>query len=354
MYTNWEEFLQKFLKEKGVIECCPTKNLDGIMNNPCLPMFIEPNGKIKILPSYEKINVDFFKNIATTSPQNSLNNAELNKIGEQIGNFLYSQEIIGYVTLELITFHDGKKIRYWGLDMKYGITNQICDLQFSYILYIQSSIIKKNRNYFNYLLSDEIKEESKARISSNISNNNNIDESESHSYFNNTENCASIVDNKKYNYILSDVMAFSFHYIITDLIKEIKLKNFLKEFRYSNLVFDLEKKEGIIFNFCDTLESGIFGICGVLNLDVIEMTNPNLRLWKMIYNVINVFKEYIYSTQKKLMINKLNKGYLEKLRTDVIDLHDIFNKVKNMMKEKEMEKKKEDNKRKIIENAPFV
>ena len=149
-------------------------------------------------------------------------------------------------------------------------------------------------------------------------------------------------------------MAFSFHYISTDLIKEIKLKNFLKEFRFSNLVFDLEKKEGVIFNFCDTLESGIFGICGVLNLDVIEMTNPNLRLWKMIYNAINVFKEYIYSTQKKLMIDNLNKGILEKPRTDLIDLHDIFNKVKAMMKEKEIEKQKEDNRRKIIENAPFV
>ena len=136
-----------------------------------MPLFIEPNGKIKILPSYDKINVGYFKNIATTSPQNSINNAELNKIGEQIGNFLYSQEIIGYVTLEFITFHDGKKVCYWGLDMKYGVTNQICDLQFSYILYIQSSIIKKNRNYFNYLLADEMKEESKVKnISSNSSN----------------------------------------------------------------------------------------------------------------------------------------------------------------------------------------
>ena len=355
LYTNWDEFLQKFLKEKGVIECCPTKNLDGIMNNPCLPIFIEPNGKIKILPSFEKINVDFFKNIATTSPQNSLNNNELNKIGEQIGNFLYSQEIIGYITLEFITFHDGKNIRYWGIDMKYGVTNQICDLQFCYILYIQSSIIKKNRNYFNYLLSDELKEEPKTKISNTNSNNNiNTDESESHSYLYNSENCAYIVDIKKYNYILSDIKAFSFNYIITDLIKEIKLKNFLKEFRYSNLVFDLEKKEGIIFNFCDTLESGIFGICGVLNLDVIEMSNPNFRLWKMISNIINVFKDYIYSTQKKLIINKLSKGIIDKPRTDLIELNAIFTRIKNIMKEKEMEKAKEDKRRKIIENTPFV
>ena len=84
------------------------------------------------------------------------------------------------------------------------------------------------------------------------------------------------------------------------------------------------------------------------------MTNHNLRLWKLIYNAINVFKDYIYSTQKKLMNDKLNKGILEKPRTDIIDLHDIFNKVKAMMKEKELEKQKEDSRRRIIENAPFV
>ena len=149
-------------------------------------------------------------------------------------------------------------------------------------------------------------------------------------------------------------MTFSFHYISTDLIKEIKLKNFLKEFRYSKLIFEVDKKEGIIFNLCDTLESGIFGICGVMNLDVIETGNQNLRLWKMIYRVINTFKEYVYKSQKKVMMDNLNKRLLEKDRNDRIDIHDIFNKVKIVMKEKEIEKNKEDNRRKIIENTPFI
>ena len=69
--------------------------------------------------------------------------------------------------------------------------------------------------------------------------------------------------------------------------------------------------------------------------DVIEMGNPNLRLWRMIYKVIETLKNYIYTTQRKIMINNLNKGYLEKPRNDQIDIHDIFNKVKHMMKEKE-------------------
>ena len=48
------EYLTKFLDGKGIIECCPTKDLDGVMGNPCIPMFIEPNGKIKLLPAFEK------------------------------------------------------------------------------------------------------------------------------------------------------------------------------------------------------------------------------------------------------------------------------------------------------------
>ena len=351
LYSNWNEFIQKFLNEKGVIECCPTKNLDGIMNNPCLPIFIEPNGKIRILPSYEKINVDFFKNVASTSPQTSINNGELNKIGEQMGNFLYSQEIIGYITLEFITFHDGKKMIYWGIDIKYGLTQQICDLQFCYILYVQSTLIKNNNNYFNKFLSEDIKEESEDL---NKRNNNN-DESESKTYSNiNNENCSYLVDNKNYSDIISDTMVFSFHYISTGLITGIKLKEFLKEFRYSNIIFDIEKKEGAIFNFCDGLECGIFGLCGVINLDTLERIYPSLRLWKLINKTILVFKEYIYKTQKKNIIIDLNKGLLEKKRNDQIDLYSIFNKVKNTLREKEIEQEKEEKRRRIIANTPYL
>ena len=357
LYSNWNEYIQKFLNEKGVIECCPTKNLDGIMNNPCLPIFIEPNGKIRILPSYEKINVDFFKNVASTSPQTSINNGELNKIGEQMGNFLYSQEIIGYITLEFITFHDGKKMIYWGVDIKYGLTQQICDLQFCYILYVQSTLIKNNNNYFNQFLSEDIKEESEdlnKRIN-NDNNKNNNDESESKTFSNNIhENCTYLIDNKHYSDIISDTMVFSFHYISTGLITEIKLKDFLKEFRYSNIIFDIEKKEGVIFNLCDGLECGIFGLCGVINLDTLERVYPSLRLWKLINKTILVFKEYIYKTQKKNMIIDLNKGILGRNRNDQVDLYAIFNKVKNTLKEKEIEQEKEEKRRRIIANTPYI
>ena len=350
LYSNWNEYMQKFLDEKGLIECCPTRDLDGIMSNPCLPIFIEPSGNIRILPSFEKINVDFFKNVACTSPQSMINNGELNKIGEKIGNFLYSQEIIGYVTLEFITFHDGKQTLYWGIDMKYGLTQIICDLQYCYILYIQSTLIKNNNNYFNMFLFENLKEESE-ESNTKQNNDNENEESETNTNIINEEFCSCIVDNKNYSDIISDTMVFTFPFISTEYIREVKLKPFLKEFSYSNAIFNMEKKEGILFNLCDGLECGIFGICGIINLDVIERIYPSLKLWKLIHKTIMLFKDYIYKSHKKTVINNLNKGLLDKNRNDQIDLHKIITKVKNVLKEKEIEQEREEKKRKIIANS---
>ena len=210
--------------------------------------------------------------------------------------------------------------------------------------------MKNNNNYFNNFLSEDIKEESEQfnKIES-------IDVHESKTYSNNfNENFTYLIDNKNYSDILSDTMVFSFHYISTELIRQIKLKEFLKEFRYSNIIFDIEKKEGVIFNFCEGLECGIFGLCGVINLDVLERIYPNLKLWKLINRAILIFKDYIYKTQKKQIITSLNKGILEKNRNDQIDLYAIINKVKNTLKEKEIEQEKEEKRRKIIANTPYL
>ena len=132
------------------------------------------------------------------------------------------------------------------------------------------------------------------------------------------------------------------------------MKHFLRDYKYNNIIFDINKREGIIFNLCDGLECGIFGLCGVINLDSLERTFPSLRLWKLISRAILIFKDYIYKTQKKNIKAYFNKGYLEKKRTDQIDLYSIFNIVKNTLKEKEIEQEKEEKRRKIIANTPYL
>jgi hypothetical protein len=343
-YHDWNEYLQNFLTHKGIIESCPTKGLDGIMGSPCIPFLIEPNGKINILPSFEKINTNYFKNIICTSPQSNLDNNTLNKLAQHLGAFLYHQDIIGYVTIECVTFHDGRNILYWCTDMKYGLTQTICDIQYGYFLYVQGNIalnkITENNFLNNNIWNDKIDK-------------NNIKEA---SNTNTTDiNNKTLSDIKIENQMSPNVMVFSIPFISTDIIKNIKLNHFLRDFRYDNIVFDIQKKEGIIFNLCDGLECGIFGICGIINNDNYERINPNYKLWKLIDKSMNVLKNIVYKTNKKSLMSTINKQVFgSPERTDAVELHLIFSKIKKIMKQKENDCEKEEKRRKKIANEPYL
>ena len=359
LYKNWKDFLKNFLKNKGAIECCPTKELNGIMGRPCIPLLIEPNGKIKNLSTYEKINIDYFKNIICTSPQKCLDNNEMVKLGDKIGNFLFSRGIIGYVTLDCITFHNSKKILYWCVDMKYGYTQTICDIQYCYFLYAQS-ILQKDifNNKLNVITNKEEIKENNFNIEYN-SDSFNINKKENENnpinyIINNNENYKNNNIKAETDELFSNSMIFSLPYISNDFLKEIKLKDLLREFRFNNIVYNIDKKEGIIFNLCDSLECGIFGICGVINLEDIEKIMPELKLWKLINTSISLLKDMIFKIRKEIVFSSIAKYYKNNERNDKVDLQNIINKIKKIIKEKEVEQEKEENRRKKIANSPFI
>lgn len=72
LYKSWDEFFKNYLQYRGLIEACPTFNPANIVGSPCLPILIEPNGNIEILPTYDKINLFCFRNIGAISPQRSI------------------------------------------------------------------------------------------------------------------------------------------------------------------------------------------------------------------------------------------------------------------------------------------
>lgn len=74
LYGSFKEFLKKFIEEKGVIESCPTNFMTNINGSPCIAMNIEPDGKLEYLGSYDKLNVNNFRNYINISPQKSLLN----------------------------------------------------------------------------------------------------------------------------------------------------------------------------------------------------------------------------------------------------------------------------------------
>ena len=348
-FRDWDEYIEYYLNNKGIIEACPTKYLDGIMGHPCIPMLIEPNGNIKLLPSFEKINIDYFKNIINISPQSNIEEEVLNNMAQKLGTFFYLQNIIGYITIECITFHDGKKVLFWCTDVIYGLTQTLCDILFGYFLYNQASdkINKLETNDFwrNKLVDDNNQNKDEKNT---LTLNENI----------NTKNSlvtTSIIEEKIINQTFENVKIFSIPYITTEIIKKIKLKQFLRDYSYSNIIFDEKKGEGVIFNFCDGLECGIFGMCGIINNDNYERINLDYKLFKLIDDSLGVLRNSIYNTNKKVVISSINKQVFgSKDRTDIISIHLIYNKVKKILREKEIENKKEETRMKKIADEQFL
>ena len=358
LYKNWNQYLSHFLSQRGIIECCPTKGLSGIMGKPCIPIFIEPNGAIKVLPSYEKINVDNFKNALNTSPQKCLEDNNMINLGNKLGNILYKEGVIGYISIECITFHNGENVLYWCIDIKYGYTQTICDLDFCYFIYNQSHKLNLGNNDLD--INDE---------RANLTTMNNIEQNESFNY--NIQFKDSIDKDKdeikiqldslinKENaenneQILPKFMMFSLPFVTCGFIYAIKLQEVLNKYKVSKLIFNMKKKEGIILNLCDNFECGIFGMCGVVSFDDYETIIPELKLWRLIDTSTNIIKEIIFSIQKSKVINIIKNFYNNTERSDKIDFQYILNKIKKKLKEKEEQQKKEEDKRKKLAGALFV
>ena len=310
IYPTWKEYLTSYIHNKGIIESCPTFDLSGILGSPVLPILIEPNGKVKVLPTYDKTNIQYFKNILCTSPQKTLTDVDMNTLGEKIGAFLYGQNIIGYVTIEFIAFIVDKNIKYWGIDMKFGLTDHITSLQYSYFLYIQSTI--QSGLYLN-----------NGNGNGNSSGNNN----------NNQDDISEKEIEIDYGKIINDALAFSIPVIVSNSISELMLKDFLGYYRYQNLVFDMEKREGVIFNLPDTLQSGILGICGIINLDQTDRHKGESNLWNIMERSLNCLLTLINKHCKKS--KRIEEHFnSDKRRNDNLNLHQIYSKVKVTAKQK--------------------
>ena len=81
LYKNWDEFFKSYLENRGIIEPCPTYNPAIIVGSPCIPIFIEPSGNIEHMPTYDKVNLSYFRNIGAISPQSSFDENK-NKLQE--------------------------------------------------------------------------------------------------------------------------------------------------------------------------------------------------------------------------------------------------------------------------------
>ena len=71
LYKSWEEYLAEFCKVGGLIEAQPNSQ-NGSVNSPSIAFFIEPDGKIEVIGSFDRFLVKPFINGGCTYPQTSL------------------------------------------------------------------------------------------------------------------------------------------------------------------------------------------------------------------------------------------------------------------------------------------
>ncbi len=77
LYKNFKQFLKEFCENQGIIESCPTNSLSGITGSPAISMYIEPDGNVEFVGTYDKINHNYFRNLAALAPQTSIPNLVL-------------------------------------------------------------------------------------------------------------------------------------------------------------------------------------------------------------------------------------------------------------------------------------
>lgn len=93
-----------------------------------MSFFIEPDGQIELVGSFDRFSGAEFVNAGCFSPQTSLPSIDLQKISETIGNTLYSKGAFGHVTVDLISFPNVESPTshpfFWAVDISLELTDQ--------------------------------------------------------------------------------------------------------------------------------------------------------------------------------------------------------------------------------------